>query len=706
MENTYSMLIVILLILMIVWIIMSRKTNRKPPFYILLLLIVIGAFVQYIGIRHDDTTPGNIAWIRALFSSIKMIGADFNHSTLQGLMVESTYYYIAALMSHILILFYTVYYFVSMIRFRTVNLIRHHRARLTDHYVIMGNENHMSSFIRSMKGKHRVTIVIDDRLGKTEEDIVEYYTLLNKEVIMSFIFGNIELIPFDRMTRFRRKDRKVYLVSLFEDEKTSIQCTHRFARAIGRSSSSSESVVNRHILGYVLYEQCDHADVLESVRRTKGQIRLFSRQDLIGRQFMVTYPLTELIPRSHISDQGSLKDVTYNYHFIGFGKFNQDLLKKVVSSNQYIETKINYFVYTRDLPERIGEFLKPLRIYHDEHLLEEGSLKSIESYYTGMRHKYLDVFDEPGTLHFYSVDVRKLDFLQKIKSRTTPGEDVNIFIVSLGNDVLNAKTTRELRVYLIDEGIDDNARLFMKITSTDYFDEIKHDRTNIIPFGMNDQTMTYTAIIDRVNERFAAAMQGEYMKKNKPWKPNNLKHKSNLYAALNIRTKLHLMGLDLSHDKPDYDWKAEYERIYNPNGIKPLEKTEKTSIEVLKAYYLSSGPLTFRDRLALMEKQRWNVFHLMNGWVPMPLDVFRKQVKVSDRTNNPSQNEAHQHVCLTSFEGLIEVASIMNTYGYSLHDGDYLQYDYVLMDNLPEHIEGYNTHNGRSEEDKIYIVRR
>ena len=72
--------------------------------------------------------------------------------------------------------------------------------------------------------------------------------------------------------------------------------------------------------------------------------------------------------------------------------------------------------------------------------------------------------------------------------------------------------------------------------------------------------------------------------------------------------------------------------------------------EVFVDFVEKEGDVIFdsaRNNLARLEHQRWNAFHLANGWTKLP------KAKVEGKKRQ--DEKAKQHACITSFEGLIEL---------------------------------------------------
>ena len=101
---------------------------------------------------------------------------------------------------------------------------------------------------------------------------------------------------------------------------------------------------------------------------------------------------------------------------------------------------------------------------------------------------------------------------------------------------------------------------------------------------------------------------------------------------------------------------------------------------------------TIRNNLARLEHQRWNAFHLVKGWTPLPKNMVSAESHQNKRTK--------EHACITTFEGLRELAKLEAglkckadpglDFDTALKESDTMHYDCDLMDCLTGNIEDTN----------------
>jgi len=101
-------------------------------------------------------------------------------------------------------------------------------------------------------------------------------------------------------------------------------------------------------------------------------------------------------------------------------------------------------------------------------------------------------------------------------------------------------------------------------------------------------------------------------------------------------------------------------------------KQNPSYIEEFKTTYAKKE---IQDNLARFEHQRWNLYYLVSGWLPMP----KAEVTAESRKNQRKR----KHACLTTFEGLEELARLQGKLASKDFSGyDTRAYDYDLMNNL------------------------
>lgn len=166
-------------------------------------------------------------------------------------------------------------------------------------------------------------------------------------------------------------------------------------------------------------------------------------------------------------------------------------------------------------------------------------------------------------------------------------------------------------------------------------------------------------------------------------KLNSYQQSSNIASAVNIFTKLNLLGLDVSDNNSSGLSEIEYLNVYDENKI--LEQNSPI-------YYNRKKPnITKRDDLAYIEHLRWNAFMLVNGYIPMPksmIKVYKENDKLIIYKNDVN---LRLHACITTDKGLEEyfdylakliVKETNINYEEAFNIVENKKYDYMLMDTI------------------------
>ena len=318
------------------------------------------------------------------------------------------------------------------------------------------------------------------------------------------------------------------------------------------------------------------------------------------------------------------------------------------------------------------------------------------------------VFEEADALsvELYDLIINEIGGIppQNGKPAIPPGSYATV-IIALGENRLSIETALELRQKLYESDLlvgntDDKeyqrVRIFVKIDEeTILADEnilnstVKEIVCRIETFGADEEILTEEYLIDEKLDTLAKNVSNRYEGKTEAetaaseWNTcTQLQRESNRYAAMAIRVKLNLLGLDLKHGfKPDSDctgiFNARYgttaafdlraERKKLEKEIKLARENEKKGIavpdsilslkvkdEIVDLIERNNEDFTdnARNNLAILEHQRWNAFHLANDWTKRPIK------KIGAGRAGRQNGAAKQHACITTFHGLMELREI------------------------------------------------
>jgi hypothetical protein len=239
-------------------------------------------------------------------------------------------------------------------------------------------------------------------------------------------------------------------------------------------------------------------------------------------------------------------------------------------------------------------------------------------------------------------------------------------------------------------------RIFVKINEETIFaDEkilnstVEEITCKIETFGADEEILTEEYIIDEKLDALAKNIANRYeggietATAANEWNTCTQPHReSNRNAAMAIRVKLNLLGLDLKYgSKPDSDCIGIFHTRYGTNtafglraerkrlekDIKLARKDEESGIAIpdrILALKIKDEIIdlagrnnedfadTARNNLAVLEHQRWNAFHLASDWTKLPKE------KIGAGRSGRQNGAAKQHACITTFHGLMELREI------------------------------------------------
>jgi len=388
------------------------------------------------------------------------------------------------------------------------------------------------------------------------------------------------------------------------------------------------------------------------------KILSFSRYEMIAQKFVSNYTIPSMLSSEFFNANRTIKDqMDINVFFCGFGKLNVSMFEMFVQNNQLV-TEVNQKLKT-----------KPVHYYVIDKEQEVINTHQIDLKLHRFRHLTSDLPLMENLCEFHQItgDIKSVEVATKIKSIIEKKNTVNFFIVSFGNDFENAAFSKDLTHQYQAYNIHVACRL-------------KHLRLsdkNITYFGNEEDIIDHEHIIDDDLHHFAMNIYQTYqdIKEQRGLSLEDyrnsmpsIEYLSNLYTAINLRFKLHLLDLDITKD---------------PNVI-GLSKDEFMGIygsQQLNRQYDDYFGLTTRNVVAFSEKLRWNAFYLFQGYQPMRLhDITITPDKVIWKNHRTKT-----HACLTTHQGLDALHQYVLSHqlpdqNLDIMDIESYQYDYMCFD--------------------------
>ena len=335
-------------------------------------------------------------------------------------------------------------------------------------------------------------------------------------------------------------------------------------------------------------------------------IRAFSVYDNAAQTLFMKHPIGENVDTI---DNGSV-----NLAIVGFDAAGLSVLYRALALGHFFNGKpLNVTIFDNNHEKKRAEFLKLYPI----------SLKA-----SGIINWNIDFKDDGRLFNKDGIE----NFNQIIFCKT----NVQASLTDIARIIKNQSAHLE------------NKQFFIFIDKHDGIKGIANDikidsknKVDIIPFGNFSQICSYDVVVNEIYDKMAIRADQRYNELHNPGtkyetKWNTLSpflQDSNRMQVEHLPIKLKAINKLLSKNKfleyLEYDEAKEKARnrwfdlmlndqnVSDINEINLWDKTEGAKIEGAKilATYISLDDI---EKLAKMEKHRWNAFHILNGWTTLP----------------------------------------------------------------------------------------
>ena len=411
----------------------------------------------------------------------------------------------------------------------------------------------------------------------------------------------------------------------------------------------------------------------------RSSIFTFCSNELLSRRFAEEHPITEHLPRTFIEADTSIKNnAVIGVIYLGFGPLNQAMYAQSVFNDQltafrdgeYTQKPLDYHLFDLNIDRKAW--------------LIDGLKEKLEGLATTPE-QYYPLPPMPYTVTVHNCSPCSEQAIAEACALLHQKDAFYYVVVDTGDMYKNIETGTQLRSLM---GNVDSYHVFIR-SETVYIE----DDAQITYLGDFDDIFTHSTIVndelsrmaEKVNEVYAIRRElhrktgnrAEIVKEareaaKREWAGMpRFRRQSNLYAALNLRLKLHLLGLD-------YTKKAgpgvQLESIYpteHPNHV-----------------YADYFGQSLRNAMLAQEKYRWNVYHLAKGVLPMPKAevkaVFKE--KTGEFEMYTKNEPLTRHACLTTYNGLdtlskelCEKMSAATGTEHRIEEFDYYHYDDQLL---------------------------
>ena len=506
----------------------------------------------------------------------------------------------------------------------------------------------------------------------------------------------------DNALNGNKRGASVVVINIFDDEQNVAMC-RRIIKRIESFGADEQAFLNffRRFRVFVYGDATFESLYTDIEDKSKGCITYISKYRQIAMDFVDRYPFTRFMGEKQIEKDTSLisDKININTVMLGFGKTNRQLFLTSVANNQFLEKrdgeislkKVNYYVFDR------ANTRNDKNLNHSYYRFAEELKKADVN-------AYLPMPSEPANDEFYfQLDINDHAFYSSMREIVTKNSsDVNFVVVAYGSDLENLDMAQKLLEKKREWGVENCNKGYAIFDFDGVFREkdcyafgVEKDCVYNIDCITNDRLSAIAKLRNRLYALEDRLGKGEkhlnieevFETADLQWhtQKTQAERESNVYACLNLRLKLHLMGLDYvsAAEKGEGLTESEYLALYAAGD-------ELRYREIADGYKVVDYSLNFPDSkrktMAIQEHYRWNSYLISKGFVPAT-----KERILTDKTEkngkavftNGKNYKLREHGNLTTWTGLAEFRRmIAERDGVEEVQADVMKYDYQALDDL------------------------
>ena len=687
----------------------SFKKGRFATIYLTAMPLYV------IGHMYDGQSFG-----RAFFGSIAKIVElvvlkyDFDH--IESLMENDRFYRATIYVCFIIAIINTAFVAVSILSRRIWSFFHRVEIELSpkDRLFIFGNNPQSINVYKSDSKRSKVIIdkIADEDIERFYFDKISCLAGVSDEKATEIIFKKGRMADFiSKIYAIIKKDaeeqKNTVIINTDSDERNILLCRNMIERISAQSEEEKERLFRT--LGIFVFGDLKYEAIYEDVEAEGcGCVSFVNKYKKIASDFIESYPLAYFMTEKQVDYKTSLirKGVDINFFMLCFGNVGRQIFLTSVANNQFLTEGEN------------GPELKKVR-YHIFDKEAAQNNKNLNHNYYRYRNElpgynpeeYLPLPSLPAEEHYYHFDINDEKLYSELEKCVQGGEDANFVLVSFGNDLENIdmaqklvakrrewgknfvifvrtqKRTRE-QLALEAEGclfIGDESEVVYNI------DKILSDKIRRIAIMRNeDYDLEYAMDGKKPEEITDEFIEEVRYRSFRKWHINmhRIERESNIFAALSMRAKLNLMGLDYCEaDGNDEDALTyeQYLELYAGDDI----PDDKGGLTVSGRKIIRYG-IDFREsrrkNMAVLEHYRWNSYYISKGFVPASIKQIKEELieKNGRLVNSNGKNYSlRRHGNLTTFEGLERFRKIVaEREGAGEEAKDVIKYDYQILDDI------------------------
>ena len=417
---------------------------------------------------------------------------------------------------------------------------------------------------------------------------------------------------------------------------------------------------------YIHLESKENYEILPSIKRCGINIRAFSVYDNAAQTLFMKHPIGENVD--------TIDNDSANLAIVGFDAAGLSVLYRALALGHFFNGKpLNITIFDNNHEKKRAEFLKLYPI----------SLKA-----GGIINWNIDFKDDGELFNKDGIEI----FTQIIFCKT----NVQASLTDIARIIKNQSAHLEKKQFFIFIDKHDGIKGIAN--------DIKIDNKNkmdIIPFGNFSQICSYDVVVNEIYDKMAIRADQRYNQLHKPEYETNwgdlspFLQDSNRMQVEHLPIKLKAINKLLSENRfLEYDEAKEkarnrwFDLMLNNQNVSDISKIDLWDKEIkgakILATYISLDDI---EKLAKMEKHRWNAFHILNGWITLPKPEGQDYPYRKD-------NNKKEHALLIGWNELEEASK------YIVEDGIKKNHNYK-SDDVETVMRAYDMIVSAFEDDKI-----
>lgn len=417
---------------------------------------------------------------------------------------------------------------------------------------------------------------------------------------------------------------------------------------------------------YIHLESKENYEILPSIKRCGINIRAFSVYDNAAQTLFMKHPIGE--------NADTIDNDSANLAIVGFDAAGLSVLYRALALGHFFNGKpLNITIFDNNHEKKRAEFLKLYPI----------SLKA-----GGIINWNIDFKDDGELFNKDGIEI----FTQIIFCKT----NVQASLTDIARIIKNQSAHLEKKQFFIFIDKHDGIKGIAN--------DIKIDNKNkmdIIPFGNFSQICSYDVVVNEIYDKMAIRADQRYNQLHKPEYETNwgdlspFLQDSNRMQVEHLPIKLKAINKLLSENRfLEYDEAKEkarnrwFDLMLNNQNVSDISKIDLWDKEIkgakILATYISLDDI---EKLAKMEKHRWNAFHILNGWTTLPKPEGQDYPYRKD-------NNKKEHALLIGWNELEEASK------YIVEDGIKKNHNYK-SDDVETVMRAYDMIVSAFEDDKI-----